>query len=167
MTPVRRPKAGWRRGRAVLASVALLVLILGPAAVESTTAGWIGSGKTQGSFTSGKLGDVGSLTCTNQGILGPLLARSVRLDWTPPQNPPPVPYSYQLDVQRNGESLTPVNTGQTTYVYTPTVSLLSLDNYVFTVKLKTTTGNWTSVGKSRTATGGQLAVIGLYMNCGS
>lgn len=167
MTAARRSSPWWRRSRAILASVALLTLVLGPAAVDRTLAGWTGTGTSNGTFTAGKLGDVGTLTCTNQGILGPLLARSVRLDWTAPQDPPPVPYSYQLVVQRNGESLTPITTGQTTYVYTPTVSLLSIDNYVFTLKLKTTTGSWTSVGKSTTATGGQLAVIGLYMNCGS
>lgn len=74
----------WGRVRILLAALALLALVLGPAAVNGTLAGWTDSKVSQGAFTAGKV-PAPELTgnCRfRPGLLG--IGASVRVFWKPP-----------------------------------------------------------------------------------
>lgn len=84
MTTIHRSKPWWKRSRAVLASVALLTLVLGPAAVNGTLAGWTDSKTSQGAFQAGTVpSPVLTKGCEYRpGLLG--LGARVRIFWKPP-----------------------------------------------------------------------------------
>lgn len=84
MTAVRRSKPWWRRSRAVLASIALLTLVLAPAAVNGTLAGWTDSKASQGAFQAGTVpSPVLTKGCDYvRGIAG--LGARVRIYWRAP-----------------------------------------------------------------------------------
>ncbi|MCS4592328.1 hypothetical protein KTJ89_04915 [Brevibacterium sediminis] len=84
MTGRNSPRQSWRRARLLLAVVALLALVAGPAAVNGTLAGWNDEKISQGTFTAGKVpAPVLTGNCQfRPGILG--IGASVRVFWKPP-----------------------------------------------------------------------------------
>lgn len=164
MTAARRSKPWWRRSRAVLASIALLTLVLGPAAVNGTLAGWSGTGTSNGTFTAGKLGAVQNLKCINQGI-GGLLTTKVKLEWAAPATQIPVSSVYLVTVKKNGTVVKSEETSNLSFMYDDT-NLVRIASYELTVQQKTSAGTWTGEGRTVTASGISV-VLGVTMICGS
>lgn len=164
MTQTRGRKLSWGRARILLAAFALLALVLGPAAVNGTVAGWSDEKTSQGSFTAGSM-DISGLTCRDNSVLGTLLGSEMRLDWQAPPGSGGTKLAYKVTVIKR-RLLT-----STTYEYTTTEnyftfrdpSLLNIATYELTVQA-VPIGDWT--GKSMTATGvGVTIVLGLALRC--
>lgn len=163
MTRDRQRLSSLRRIRLFLVAFALFALVIGPAAVKSTVAGWKDSDSGTGAFSAGTLEPVRDLKCINQGV-GGLLTKKVKLEWSAPKNPSPVPSLYQITVMKNGTLNGTFKTNQLNFMYTDN-NLVRISNYVLTVQQTTISGEWTSTANSANATGISI-LLGLTMICG-
>lgn len=168
MTRTARHTFSWRRTRIFLAVFALLALVLGPAAVDATVAGWKDSEASQGSFTAGAL-DITDLKCSdreNAAALG-LLERQVQLDWDAPQGAEEDLLEYVVTWKQSGllGGSGTVRTDSPTYRYTAErLSLLTL-TVQFTVTAESKNGSWTGPTQNASATSVSLLGLGLILSC--
>lgn len=166
MTAARRSKSLWRRGRAVLASLALLTLVLGPAAVNGTLAGWTGTGSSQGSLKAGSV-NISNLTCTDKAdapVLG-LLANEVDLNWTAPPGADSKTVEYIVTWRTVGVGPTGSTTvDSTTHRYRATGSLLAV-SVNFTVQAISKTGNWKGLTLNASALNLGVAGVNVVLSC--
>lgn len=157
-----------RRVQALIAGVALVMLVLGLSAVQSTMAAWSDEDQAAGSFTAGQIQPIQNLKCINQG-LGGLLSKKVKLEWEPPQSSSLVPVEYRIVAKKTtvitGTVTTSTySTDQTSLMFTDN-NLVSISNYVFSVQQKAKNGEWASAERTVEASGIAL-VLGVTMVCG-
>lgn len=166
MTTIRRPKPWWRRSRAVLASVALLALVLGPAAVNGTLADWTDTKTSQGLFAAGSV-NVGKLTCTDKAdapLLG-LLANEVDLNWTAPPGADSKTVKYIVTWKTVGIGPSgSKDVDATTLRYRATGSLLAV-SVNFTVQAVSKTGNWKGQTLNVSALNLGVAGVNVVLSC--
>lgn len=164
MTGRTSPTKSWKRARLLLVVATLLALVLGPAAVDGTLAGWTDSKDSEAEFRAGAL-DISDLKCSDNSVLLNLLGSELKLDWQPPAQTGGMRITYKVTVVKR-RLLT-----STTYDFTTTdttitfkdPSLLNISTYEMTVQAMPV-GNWT--GNSMTVNGrGVTILLGLALRC--
>lgn len=163
MTGRTSPRPSWKRARLLLAVVALLALVVGPAAVNGTLAGWQDSKESYGEFSSGSLGPVRNLKCQDSGLAGSgLLASEIQLNWSAPENVNSSAVTYEIVVNRNPLLGSPTTTTETVPATTRVITetrLLATASYTITIQPKL--GAWAGAETSQGAT----VLLGLRFGC--
>lgn len=169
MTQTRRRKFMRGRVRILLAAFALLALVLGPAAVNGTLAGWTDSKLSQGAFTAGSVGEVQNLKCidSKDGLIPNLLRTQVVLEWDPPAGIDKDLVTYEVDWRQTGLLGGSGTEYRDTTSYTYTASSLSLITLStqFEVRAKLKSGEWIGPDSSTSAVSVGLVVLSVYMDC--
>lgn len=162
MTDRTPSRFSWKRSRLLLAVVAVLSLVLGPAAVNGTLAGWKSIESSEASFTAGSL-TISDLTCSDNStpILG-LLGNQLKLEWTGPPDSDNHVVEYEVTVVKQRLVTSTTYTAETAdefFVFTDG-GALNVASYEMTVRAKSI-GSWS--GDPITVSG--YALTGAILRC--
>lgn len=162
MTGRATSRFSWKRTRLLLAVVALLALVAGPAAVNGTLAGWTDSKMSRGEFQAGSL-NISDLKCSDNSVILTLLGTELQLDWEPPAGVESGRLTYEVTVVKRyllTSETFKYETSDESFVYKETAGLLNLATYEMTVRAKSV-GQWS--GQPMTVNG--YALTRLILRC--
>lgn len=161
--------SGYRRLSALVAVLLMIVLVVLASTAKTTLAGWTDTDASNASYTAATIGPVESLMCRdseNAPALG-LLARQVKLQWSPPTGTDSSALEYEVAWAQSGllGGTGSATVMSTEYIYTAErLGLITL-NVNFTVRAKSKAGTWVGPTRSASATSISLLGLGLILKC--